>query len=103
MTKKKSKMRQGKVGKQKGRSELVAHELGKKEKAIKMSKNARKAAGLPFNENARIGAMKVDQQSKGDVKMKRREIFELQRQQAREKALEEKRVRVKAQVIDETP
>lgn len=99
MTKKKSKMRQGKVGKQKGRSELVAHELGKKEKAKKLSKTAKKAAGLPFNENGRVGPKKVDQQSKGDEKMKRREIFEQQRQQAREKALEDKRVRVRAHFL----
>ena len=92
MTKKKSKSR-GRVGKQKGRSELVAHELGKKEKAKNLAKSGKKSAGLPFNEN---GLKKVAHHSSGEEKLNRREAFELQRQQAREKALEEKRVRVRA-------
>ena len=98
MTKKRSKTR-GRVGKQKGRSELVAHELGKKEKAKNLSKSGKKAAGLPFNENGRLGPKKADHQAAGEEKLKRREAFELQRQQAREKALEDKRIRVRAQTF----
>ena len=71
----------------------MAHELGKKEKAKNLAKSGKKSAGLPFNEN---GLKKVAHHSNGEEKLNRREAFELQRQQAREKALEEKRVRVRA-------
>jgi hypothetical protein len=98
MTKKKNKMKH-RPGKQKGKSELIAHEQNKKakkEKVKKMafSKSGKKDGGLPFKENSTRPHLKKLDQPKGEEKLQRREAFELQRQQAREKALEDKRIRV---------
>ena len=86
------------LGKQKGKSDLIAHEQNKKAKKEKIKnlglpKSGKKDAGVPFKENIHQDLKKLGQQ-KCDEKIRRKEAIELQWLQAREKALEDKRFRV---------